>query len=220
METSTPSIGQSEFTLKDFKYHELSKKAHDTAVANGFWEGKPNISQLLMLVITELAEAVEAHRNSNFCTLTEEAKYPLTTIEGFEEHIKDTFEDEIADTLIRFGDLSVGFGLSTVKRYPIVVENHELWASDWKGIDNIPQIILNLTKQITQIDDNYKSWIRSGKDEFTSISGFAASLHESCVGFLNSVLQLCKDLNIDIQFFMDIKMTYNAQRELKHGKQY
>jgi len=47
--------------------NNLVKKAHKAAVDKGFYpEGKnKNIGELLMLVVSELGEALEAHRNNN-----------------------------------------------------------------------------------------------------------------------------------------------------------
>jgi len=91
---------------------KLQKECHDLAVEKGFWgeDGKEdrNQSELLMLVVTELGEACEALRKGNrqgsdICN------------EGYacdgcpipdECWKKDTFEDEIADSVIRLLDLA------------------------------------------------------------------------------------------------------------------
>ena len=43
-------------------YNELAEKAHSNAVKHGFWDKKFNNEHYLMLVITEIAEMVEADR--------------------------------------------------------------------------------------------------------------------------------------------------------------
>ena len=75
----------------------------------GFWDNERNVGEMLMLVVSELGEAMEAHRKARFCS-------KLTRLENlrpseFETLIKDTFEDEIADTVIRLLDLSAGLGI-------------------------------------------------------------------------------------------------------------
>lgn len=54
-----------------------------------------NIPELLMLVVTEISEAVESLREKRFAELNKNV--------GFIG--KDTFEDEIADTFIRLADI-------------------------------------------------------------------------------------------------------------------
>lgn len=95
--------------------NQLIKQAHDNAVEKGFYgDGDKNIGELLMLIVSELGEALEAHRENRFC------KASSITIDSFSivfsilteknvayyEHvIKDTFEDEIADVFIRLADM-------------------------------------------------------------------------------------------------------------------
>ena len=43
--------------------NDLCKQAHDNAVAKGFYERKRELPELLMLITSELAEAMEAERN-------------------------------------------------------------------------------------------------------------------------------------------------------------
>ena len=45
-------------------YNKLAEEAHENAVKHGFWETKVSNEHCLMLVITEIAEMVEAHRVS------------------------------------------------------------------------------------------------------------------------------------------------------------
>ncbi len=41
----------------------LCKEAHDNAILKGFYKQERKIDGLIMLIVTELAEAVEADRN-------------------------------------------------------------------------------------------------------------------------------------------------------------
>lgn len=100
---------------------ELVKISHQTALDKGFWNDinvyeklTRIISEKLMLIVTEISEACEALRNNNkqkeidtkdvygtdknhaMCTCHKETR-------KFWE--KDTFEDELADVVIRVADL-------------------------------------------------------------------------------------------------------------------
>lgn len=95
---------------------ELNKLAESIYKANkekGFWDSERNIGELLMLVVTELAEALEAHRKDDFA-VTEKGKQEFDKSE-FELKIKNTFEDEIADTFIRLFDLCGGLNIDIEK---------------------------------------------------------------------------------------------------------
>lgn len=78
-----------ETEIKGKSLNELSQLCHSIAVEKGFWETERNIGEALMLIVTELAEAMEAHR------------------------IKDdeNFREEIADSFIRLLDLCGGLGI-------------------------------------------------------------------------------------------------------------
>jgi NTP pyrophosphatase (non-canonical NTP hydrolase) len=106
------------------KINETIKLAHELARSKGFWDSEErNIPEALLLVITEIAEATEALRKEHKAspnipgTLYDaylEEPYPMdaeTFKHEFETHIKNTFEDEIADTVIRLFDLCGGLGI-------------------------------------------------------------------------------------------------------------
>lgn len=95
---------------------ELSLDIHNVNVSKGFWD-EPNLIKLLMLAAGELFEAVEADRKGRFARpgITDTLQRDLSKLiaEGtypsvFEELIKDTYWDEIADCVIRCMDIHVG----------------------------------------------------------------------------------------------------------------
>ena len=82
-----------ETTVENMNLQQLSKLCHDTAVEKGFWDQERNIGEALMLIVTELAEAMESYR--------------------VEDH--DNFRVEIADTFIRLFDLCGGLNIDIAK---------------------------------------------------------------------------------------------------------
>ena len=66
--------------------NDLAKLCHSIAVEKGFWDKERNLGEALMLIVTELAEAMEAHR--------------------VQDH--DNFKEELADAFIRLLDLCGG----------------------------------------------------------------------------------------------------------------
>lgn len=96
--------------------NELAEEVLAINEANG-WGDKPHeVGTNLMLIVSELAEAMEADRKGRYCNVPKDKEWtvfdPRTFHrdnihfkETFEENIKDRFEDEIADTIIRCLDL-------------------------------------------------------------------------------------------------------------------
>ena len=101
------------------KLNELKNKVYKTACDHGFHYNELSNEHCLMLVITELSEAVEAHRNGKFLHEEEKITYELCQKEKFyryayEDYIKGTIEEELADTIIRLLDLA---GLRNIEIY-------------------------------------------------------------------------------------------------------
>lgn len=99
--------------------NKVAEKIQQANASKGFWDKPRNIGELLMLVTSELGEAMESHRHSKFADLD---NFERTSNEddewfkkNFEENIKDTFQDEIADTIIRLLDMAGGLGIDLEK---------------------------------------------------------------------------------------------------------
>jgi NTP pyrophosphatase (non-canonical NTP hydrolase) len=101
------------------------------AKSKGFWEGERNKPEMLMLVVSELAEALEALRKDDYAdqdvveSLSHDLELDRTDEEfllkainwktSFEQGVKSSFEDELADVAIRLFDLCGGLGVDLEK---------------------------------------------------------------------------------------------------------
>lgn len=93
-------------------FNELAKEIHEGNAARGFWEGKRKLTEVVMLTVCELAEAIEADRANKWATEQDILQYKnIETPERFKENIKDTVQDEIADAIIRLLDFSHKFNI-------------------------------------------------------------------------------------------------------------
>lgn len=118
---------------------ELKEKSYNTAKEKGFWdnyeqlqskqteEGDLNakdiiknyvITEKLMLITSELGEALEAMRHNKFTKKEEltEAKHLAEKDDSYFNtyfcgYIKDSVEDELADAFIRLADLCEKFNI-------------------------------------------------------------------------------------------------------------
>ena len=91
--------------------NEVSKEVYEANKLKGFDVKNENIGQTLCLIHSEISEALEAIRKNRYANLSyfEIDDKKFSDIVSFESNfktcIKDTFEDEIADTFIRLMDL-------------------------------------------------------------------------------------------------------------------
>ena len=89
---------------------KLAKEIHQNAKDKGFFETDRNLGELLCLIHSEVSEALEADRKSKYCK--QDVKQILEIEDNnkfqkfFENSVKNTFEDELADVLIRVLDLA------------------------------------------------------------------------------------------------------------------
>ncbi len=104
--------------------NDAAKQIHEANKDKGFWDKKRETGTLLMLCVSELAEALEADRKGRFADIEMYDKmvenlqdytrkdFKLEKeIFYFKENIKDTFEDELADTVIRILDICGARGI-------------------------------------------------------------------------------------------------------------
>ena len=159
--------------MSEINWNELKDKAHSNAVKHGFWEGKPSDKHFLCLVISELMEAVNAHRRNNF-----------------EEYVKDTVEDELADAAIRLLDLAGANNLN-LNRFCL----QHVVTPKKSFTENIYAIVKDLV--------NYKY-----------------SQEEQINYALHQIRRLSEILKINLLWHIEQKMYYNEGRENKHGKEY
>ncbi len=75
--------------MSSLSIQEMCTLCHSIAKSKGFWDEKRNIGEALMLIVTELAEGMEAYRKQD----------------------EANFREEMADTFIRLFDLCGGLGI-------------------------------------------------------------------------------------------------------------
>lgn len=189
-------------------FKELREQTDKIYLGNkerGFWEEglNRNKGELVMLMITELSEAVEAHRKDRFAKLGTSC---IDLLDGhietdqnywsgtFSTKVKDSVEDEIADAVIRILDYCGGFSLPLIER-------------DYRkeSTRNFSHDVLRLTKYCIDAYHEDVEEISVGRDW-----GYV----------LAAIIKFCEWYNIDILKHVEWKLKYNATRPFKHGKKY
>lgn len=90
-----------------------AKEIHKMNKEKGFYDEPKEVGTALMLIVSELGEAMEAYREGERANKDKYIKsngYNMS-VTDFKTMIKDTFEDEIADTMIRLFDLAGWLGI-------------------------------------------------------------------------------------------------------------
>ena len=189
--------------------NRLSEEVHANAVKHGFWEGNPSTEHCLMLVVTEIAEMVEADRKGNVavinhirkqrnlaaaqkCRMVDDVdRHPDFNV-AFTEMVKDTVEDEMADVVIRLLDLSGALGIDFDKMCP---NKYHRAFDRFSFAENA----FALTKGLCRENINIFKRVQFG----IHYCGLWA-----------------KSQGINLEWHVRAKMRFNASRPVKHGKKY
>lgn len=106
--------------------NNLAKEIHAINVKNGFYEEEKNIGEMIALIHSEASEALEADRKGAYANMeAQDHLWEIFDEDDFDEefsfsdwfrfNIKDTFEDELADIMIRVMDLAAHKGIDLEK---------------------------------------------------------------------------------------------------------
>ena len=119
---------------------ETAKDIFENNVQKGFWNDRVSIpqkmresalfsesdvvfvekairAQMLMLIVSELSEAMESDRADDKPPITDQTRKAVENRDGedfkqaFETRIKNSYNDELADAIIRLLDVSFGSGI-------------------------------------------------------------------------------------------------------------
>ena len=174
--------------------NELKKEAYETARAHGWHDEKHSDEHCLMLIVTEIAEAVQADRKGKYAqrrmfeinAYTPQPHPEQHWMFIFEKFIKGSLEEELADIVIRCLDLA---GLREIELPPVKVGHS------------------NIRMDFTEFCFNTVHVAAMTK----------VPLKERLENIIERIFVYCESKNIDIEWFITQKMNYNRLRGYKHG---
>lgn len=188
--------------------NEWVKKAYDNAVKHGWHEEEKSNAHWLMMVCTEVAEAVQAGRKGNYMDdLDKEGlKTVLAKDHGglFNKYYSDTIEgkveSELADICIRVFDLMGVCGVEAKDGFS-TFDYEVKYAKQHSFTENA----IMVTRTIVLCNLN------------SSISVKAEMFCVLYKSILSSVFEWAEALGIDLVQHINLKMRYNESREYHHG---
>ena len=174
-------------------YKDLISKVYTNAVNHGWHEDVKTVNHFRMMIITEVAEAVEAHRCDRYANIdagfmlkmknsTDEEKMHL-----YKECIKDTLEDEFADIYIRLLDLA-GCQKQAVTEKAVL---------RYKGAVRLPKVFTERAFEAVR-----------------KIMNLQCSISE-IIGYIERWAEM---ENVELLRHIEIKMAINELRPYKHGR--
>ena len=184
--------------------NQLRDEAYDTACEHGFHDQTHSPEHLLMLVITEISEAVQADRKWMHANMKAFDYWKEKEGDGFKDKfsnvyksfISGTVEDELSDIVIRLLDMS---GM-----YKVDLEYAERILAQSRGFF---------------IDENltFTEFMYRKCGEVTGKVNLDIKLNY----LIAEIIHYAKlKLDTDLFRFIDLKMKYNKQRPHLNGKKY
>ena len=198
--------------IKKAEVRDLVSRVYSNSCLHGFHDDKLSVEHCLMLVLSEVGEAIEADRKSRRADMEGyRASFGLSDAEMFEKFIKGSVEEELADVVIRLFDLCGMVGMEPTLVYT---------KKDFGEFMDV-------------FDENYKSLsfcercfilsciICRGEEQRPFVNGVINEDLSDVIGAsLLFVMAMSRDMGIDIWSFVELKMRYNESRPKKHGKGY
>jgi len=187
--------------------NELMERAYTCACAAGF-HGKPlSVEHMLMLVLCEVGEAIEADKSGRYVdisTLSSSTfhKCNVFFLENYTLCVKDTVGDELADVCIRMYDMCGAFGIVPCVEYDSMVEDfNAIFGSD-SFVERMYYLSRMLCSTSGQIMDD-------GTDEcLPNVLGQSLSF----------VFAMCNAMGISLITHIETKMDFNETRLNMHSK--
>lgn len=191
--------------------NELKDRAYKIACEHGWYDEEHSLIHHLMLVITELSEAVNADRIGKYAQRKMYERESVTPQLNTEEHwcycyqtfIKDTVEDELADAAIRI--------LSLLGKHEVKLDE-ELFKKETinEGLKDANQ---RLSQGFLLSEDVFFL-----SYELTHLQDKGSNLTLDTI--LLHLIMTAFGLNIDLFWHIEQKLKYNESRPYKHGKKY
>lgn len=180
------------------------KEQHERVKAKGFYDRDVSLPEIYGLIVSEMCEAMEADRKGRN---VENSKYVWVLAYKddesyqckFNQCIKDTVSDELADVFIRCMDAA---GKYSKEDNDIVLFKH--------CIDERVKILKDSTNTFAYYVYILSEWFTLNE--------------KTCYQNLMVMMEICVAIaiihNIDLDKAIEAKIRYNETRGYKHGKKY
>lgn len=188
---------------------------HKNAVNKGFWDEELPPSHYQGMIVSELGEMINAHRAGLITKVdldelineTDDEKFK----KRFEEEVKNNYEDEGADVVIRALDVLANNGESEMRTHLV---------------DTLSQMDKNLRIELEEKGkmETYKELSMPSRVYYIIRAAGYMDIQYGLVGSLCHIITemrlIAETLGFDLMKHIQVKMRYNEMRPYKHGKNY
>lgn len=194
----------------------LAEDAFKNAEKHGFYTESTEIETELMLIITEMAEAVQADRHNRHGSIEDyesEIQMGRDIPTAYKNSLEGTVESEFADIAIRILSL---LGWMNSKK-PIIFKSDSILADKYE-VAKIQCRVLNIINNGSIAKDLYR--LNGHFSMFVDNEYCYWFVSDTLQNILMSVFAIAHNHNIDLMEYIKLKMKYNESRPYLHGCKY
>ncbi len=205
--------------MKIITQKELASLAEDSfknADKHGFYPENTEIETALMLIITEMAEAVQADRHNLHGSIEDyesEIQMGRDIPTAYVNSLEGTVESEFADIAIRILSL---LGWMNSKK-PIIF-NRDSFLADEYEVAKIQYKVQNIINKGSIAKDLYR--LNGHFSKFVDNESCSWFVSDNLQDILMRVFAIAHNYNIDLMEHIKLKMKYNESRPYLHGCKY
>lgn len=200
---------------------DMASNIHEVMRGKGFWDEDLNIHKRVMLVISELIEALEDLRNN---PNVREALWKCTDyvfkafkayspdskeyILAYKTHLKDRWESEIAGTCIRLFDM-LGWAYSITGQ------------KNTDEVDDRPaRSVIKIPSDIYELMTIVSTWLLTSVTDFKDEGdkALARGIADACSDAILIIEKWAESTALPIHSLVSYEMMYNLSRPHRHGK--
>lgn len=190
----------------------LAGDAFENAYKHGFYNESTEIETELMLIITEMAEAVQADRKNRHGSIEDyesEIQMGRDIPTAYKNALEGTVESEFADIAIRILSL-LGWMNS---KSPIKINSNSVLADEYE-IGRIQNKIhrRNIAADLYRLNGKFSSFV-DNESSYWFVS-------KNLQNILMRTFAIAHNHNIDLIEYIRLKMQYNESRPYLHGCKY
>ena len=194
----------------------LAKDAFKNAEKHGFYTESTEIETELMLIITEMAEAVQADRHNRHGSIEDyesEIQMGRDIPTAYKNSLEGTVESEFADIAIRILSL-----LGWMKSNILIKLGSDSILSDRYEVAKIQYKVQNTINKGSIAKDLYR--LNGHFSMFVDNESCYWFVSDTLQNILMSVFAIAHIHNIDLMEYIKLKMKYNESRLYLHGCKY
>lgn len=184
---------------------DLVSNSYRVARQHGFHEDYHSPAHYMMLVLSEIGEMVEADRKNRRFDIEKYRNAFDSDIVMFEKYVKDTFEDEMADVVIRLCDFCGSLNVLP-QMNDVMVDMSDEFAKFF-GDKSICEQCFALSSMVVDV-------------ERASYDADDSEMRKRLGSTLSFIFEMANYHCIDLLWHVDRKMEYNESRPRRHGKAY